>query len=171
MHILAQWQNLALSICEVYREKKRMHLLDPRAGPRTGGMTFLGRGRAKSSPQLPWRLAHAVLARLSKEAAGRKLSCREDSLLWSKRGQIQPPFWHAVMHFFDHPATESWNWGRRVKIVNWMQGENFSLFIHLLVEILMLLNLITTAWVFYICVINYAKDISKCIDGYSLYSV
>lgn len=53
MHILAQWQNLALSICEVYREKKRMHLLDPKAEPHMGGMTFLGRGRAKSSPSSP----------------------------------------------------------------------------------------------------------------------
>lgn len=39
-----------------------MHPLDAKAEPHTGGMTFLGRGRAKSSPQLPWRLAHTVLA-------------------------------------------------------------------------------------------------------------
>jgi len=51
-----------------------MHLLDPRAEPHMGNMTFLGRGRAKSSPQLAWSLAHTVLARLSEEAAGRALS-------------------------------------------------------------------------------------------------
>ena len=74
MHMLTQWQNLALSVRKVYREKKRIHLLDPKAEPHTGGMTFLGRGRAKSSPQLPWSLAHAALAQLSEEAAGRALS-------------------------------------------------------------------------------------------------
>ena len=105
--MLTQWQNLALSVRKVYREKKRIHLLDPKAEPHTGGMTFLGRGRAKSSPQLPWSLAHAALAQLSEEAAGRALSWGEDSLLWSKRGQIQPPLWQAAMHFSDHPATES----------------------------------------------------------------
>lgn len=152
MHILAQWQNLALSIRKVYREKKRMHLLDPKAEPHTGGMTFLGRGRAKSSPQLPWRLAHAALARLSKEAAGRGLSWGEDSLLWSKRGQIQPPLWQAAVLFFDHPATESWNWGRRVKTVNWTQGEKFPLFTHFLVEILMLLELnYNSMGIWYLC--------------------
>lgn len=138
MHMLRQWQNLALSVCKVYREKKRMHLLDPKAEPHTGGMTFLGRGRAKSSPQLPWSLAHAALARLSEEAAGRALSWGEDSLLWSKRGQIQPPLWQSAMHLSDHPATESWNRGRSVKI-NRVWGGNFQVFLHLLVEFLIML--------------------------------
>lgn len=107
MHTLTQWQNLALSVCKVYREKKRMQLSDPEAEPHTGGMTFLGKGRAKSSPQLPWSPAHTALARHSEEAAGRALSRGEESLLWSKRGQIQPPLWQAAMHCSDHPATES----------------------------------------------------------------
>lgn len=55
--MLTQWQNLALSICRVHREKKRMQLLDPKDEPHTGGMTFLVKGRTKSSPQLPWSLA------------------------------------------------------------------------------------------------------------------
>lgn len=86
MYMLAQWQNLALSICKVYREKKRMHLLDPKAEPYTGGMTFLGKCRAKSSAQLPLSQARAALTQTSEEAAGRALSWGESSLLWSKRG-------------------------------------------------------------------------------------
>lgn len=84
-----------------------MHLLDPKVEPYTGGMTFLGRCRAKSSVQLPLSQAHTALAQTSEEAAGRALSWGESSLLWSKRGQIQQPLCQATRHFPNFSVTDS----------------------------------------------------------------
>lgn len=101
-----------------------------------GGTAFWGRGRAQSSPRVPWaspRCAGAALAGGSWQG----ISPREDSLLWSEWGQTQPPLWQAAVPASDLPAAVS-NGGRSVRIVNRGQGGSFPLVLHLLVETLLM---------------------------------
>lgn len=51
MHMLTQWQNLALSAREVYREKKGMHFLDPKMPH--GWHDVFGQRQSQEQPPAP----------------------------------------------------------------------------------------------------------------------
>lgn len=100
-------------------------------------MAFGGRGRAQSSPRVPRaspRCAGTALAGGSWQGIGPG----EDSLLWSERGQTQPPLWQAAVLASDLSAVVS-NRGRSVRFVNRGQGGSFPLVLRLLVDTLLML--------------------------------